>query len=207
MALVYDEKGDLDHAQFIVDLLRHLTRLASISIQKGDFSRAEEQLLDAMPLADSIQNFDQLVQIKRMLANVNSNDTDKAQKQYIELVDLMESNPEANQKLLANVYMNFGEFYFNIQEFGKSKVYFNKCAALCQKLKFNFGVYVSRVKLGYILFKEGKLDSALVVDADALAFFREKNIPVKQAEALLNMALVYDEKGDLDHAQFIVDLL
>jgi signal transduction histidine kinase len=96
---------------------------------------------------------------------------------------------------LAKLYFDIADLYFfgDIQP-QKAKEYYFKTKALSDRLDWNEGRYLSAVGLMEVYLMQEEIDSAIIVNQQALSIARKENNEIQIAKTLGNLGICYQDK-------------
>lgn len=102
----------------------------------------------------------------------------------------------SNNYLLARCYYKLGYFYYTINDVEKSKIYLNRALIVSRKAKNFKSLAASYNQLGVIDMEKSDFNTSLKKLLISKKIAEEKNLPVNQCSALINLANLYELQKD-----------
>lgn len=102
----------------------------------------------------------------------------------------------SNNYLLARCYYKLGYFYYTINDLEKSKIYLNRALIVSRNAKNFKSLAASYNQLGVIDMEKSDFNTSLKKLLISKKIAEEKNLPVNQCSALINLANLYELQKD-----------
>jgi sensor histidine kinase YesM len=187
---------------FLTGIGRSHLAYANFYYEKGNFVKSLEQCLKAVSILEKTEDFYGLTGAKICIAKLERENKNfkKAITILLELSNELKQDKPTSQ--LANIYLNTGNVYMNLNSFDKAKVYLNKAKEVYLKLNCETGVAMVNVKFGRyykILFLKKKnrtyFNKTIEVTNKALKVFKKYKQYNNQAYTFYTQATVNSIAG------------
>jgi len=113
------------------------------------------------------------------------------------LLQYAETEPQDTK--LAMLYYQIAEKYED-SDFEKATEYYQKMSSLCEQLKWNEGYYMSSIGLAHILIRQGEIDTAIVINLQAMEIAKKEQNKLWIGKLAVNIGNAYLTKQWYDMA-------
>ncbi len=216
---LYNEDSTLKYANIMLDASKgksakfHASACAYIGQSysaRGDYETALKFLLEGMELEDQLNNNESLF-LKMVLAGLYGNleEMDRMSELSLSIVsDELKNGTEVNEALVAMMYNNLAQGFYQNNTFDSALFYFQKAGQSCSETSYpGFGVFV-RGNIGMVYNKLGRYVEAVPLLDSAILNVRKNKDVLSLSTFLLILAEVKINLGDLSEAEkFLLESL
>jgi tetratricopeptide (TPR) repeat protein len=176
-------------------------RLEWIALERGDLTRAEALIADAIRFAEAAEWQEGLARVYGNLGNIHRirGDLDKAEEMLLKSFKLEEYL--GNKAGMATDYGNLGIIHHNRGNLDKAEQMQRKALALNEELGRKEGMARAYGNLGNIYKDRGDLDKAEEMHLTSLKLEEELGNKEGMAADYGNLGNIYQNRGDLDKAE------
>ncbi|MFT4834103.1 MAG: signal transduction histidine kinase [Marinoscillum sp.] len=209
---LHNEDSTLKYANIMLDASKgksakfHASACAYIGQSysaRGDYETALKFLLEGMELEDQLTNKESLF-LKMVLAGLYGNleEMDRMRELSLSIIsDELKNGSEANEALVAMMYNNLAQGFYQNSFFDSALFYFQMAEQSCSEASYpGFGVFV-RGNIGMVYNKIGRYSEAVPLLDSAIVKVRENGDVLSLATFLMILAETKIKLGDLNSAE------
>ena len=196
------ETDSLERMRLMEDRAQQFNNVGATFKNLGEYDKAIEYYQENLKIQERLGNLKLMARSKANIANVYyafGLDYDKVLEYYNESLDhlkvylLEHPDDEQGKQLLAQVYLNIGITYKEIEDDDQAIENFQKALDLYTELENKVGIANTLNNIGLVYLAAGSYQEALEASMNALNVYREIGQRKEEAGALKNIGFIYYE--------------